>query len=235
MRKTENGFFQQLSKKMQTELMNLGTIETLKQKKILFQEGKSGKDIYILLTGEVRLLQTHPLNTKKRFFLEHYYPYDLVGYDILFQSNVHKGTVEATIITQVLQIQKSDFERMLLSNPEMRTVFLSWIARRVNQYPFMLRDLLPSNIKECLFSVFIRFCHTKGVKTAKGITIQQKLSNVDLADYVGATRESLNRLLHELEESGIISVDKKMITIRDFEFLQNEVHCFNCTNKHCSL
>ena len=59
-------------------------------------------------------------------------------------------------------------------------------------------------------------------KKTEGILIDFKLTNDDIAGFCGiSTRNSVNRILHDLKEDGIIKIVNKKILITNFEFLED--------------
>ena len=61
-----------------------------------------------------------------------------------------------------------------------------------------------------------------GIKKTEGILIDFKLTNDDIAGFCGiSTRNSVNRILHDLKEGGIIKIVDKKILITNFEFLED--------------
>jgi CRP/FNR family transcriptional regulator len=89
--------------------------------------------------------------------------------------------------------------------------------------------------KGALYSTLIRITNSYGVKTEKGILIDLPLTNQELANFCGTSREVVNRLLGDLRKLGIISIDKGSITIHDLDHLKNEIDCEECPTEICKI
>ena len=72
-------------------------------------------------------------------------------------------------------------------------------------------------------------------KPADGIIINLPLTNQELANFCGTSREVVNRLLSDLRKNNAISVDKGIITIHDLNYLKTEIDCENCSIDICNI
>jgi CRP-like cAMP-binding protein len=68
-----------------------------------------------------------------------------------------------------------------------------------------------------------------------GIHINLPLTNLEIANFCGTSREVINRLLSDLRKNEIISINKGVITIHDLEFLRNDINCENCPLEICGI
>jgi CRP-like cAMP-binding protein len=74
-----------------------------------------------------------------------------------------------------------------------------------------------------------------GVHKDNGILIDLPLTNQELANFCGTSRESTNRILNELKREEIISIKKGKILVHDLDFLRQEIGCENCPAVYCSI
>jgi CRP/FNR family transcriptional regulator len=74
-----------------------------------------------------------------------------------------------------------------------------------------------------------------GIEKKDGILIDLPLTNQDLANFCGTSRESTNRILNDLKKDEIISIKKGKITIHDLQFLKDDIGCENCSAVYCSI
>ena len=83
------------------------------------------------------------------------------------------------------------------------------------------RDLVLNGKRGALFSTLIRMSNSYGIQKDNGILIDLPLTNQELANFCGTSRESTNRILSELKKNKIISVKKGKILIWDLQYLKN--------------
>lgn len=89
--------------------------------------------------------------------------------------------------------------------------------------------------KGALYSTLIRITNSYGKNTKQGILIELPLTNQELANFCGTSREVVNRLLSDLRKAGIISIDKGSITIHDLDYIKNEIDCEDCSTEICKI
>jgi CRP-like cAMP-binding protein len=81
----------------------------------------------------------------------------------------------------------------------------------------------------------MRLAKSDGRKKKDRIVINANLTNQELANFCGTSREVVNRLLSELRKKNIISIDKGIITIFDIDYLKKENGCENCPIDICNI
>ena len=87
-----------------------------------------------------------------------------------------------------------------------------------------------------LYSTLIRMVNTYGKKTDDGgILIDLFMTNQDLANFIGVARESVNRMLNDLQSKGIIKMDHGYITVLDMNYLRVENDCDDCPDEICRM
>ncbi|WP_162882473.1 helix-turn-helix domain-containing protein, partial [Serratia marcescens] len=71
--------------------------------------------------------------------------------------------------------------------------------------------------------------------TEQGIVIKTPLTNQELANFCGTSREVVNRMLGDLRKNNVISIEKGIITIHRLAFLKAEIDCENCPLDTCNI
>ncbi|MCM2603811.1 helix-turn-helix domain-containing protein [Rossellomorea marisflavi] len=89
--------------------------------------------------------------------------------------------------------------------------------------------------KGALYSTLIRLSNTYGDRREDGILIGISLTNQDLADFCGASREVVNRMLHDLKDNGVITMNKGFITIHKLDRLKETIDCDQCPQCVCQI
>ena len=110
---------------------------------------------------------------------------------------------------------KDVLEEKLSQDHELSLEFMKWMSLQYRKTQTKFRDLVLHGKKGALYSTLIRITNSYGVKTNKGMLIDLPLTNQELANFCGTSREVVNRLLSDLRKAGIISIDKGSITIHD--------------------
>ncbi|WEK54859.1 MAG: Crp/Fnr family transcriptional regulator [Candidatus Cohnella colombiensis] len=192
----------------------------------LFWEGDPTANLYYIQKGKVKLRKS--TEEGREFIFSILQAGDLIC-ETLDGSVVHHSyTAEVIEHAEIGVIGWNELEGLLKQNGDMAIRFMSWmtLSHRITQSKF--RDLLLFGKPGALASTLIRLSNSYGVLTPTGIRIDLKLTNAELADFIGTTRESVNRLLHSFKEDGIIEMISGKITIIKLDALRGVCQCPTC-------
>jgi CRP-like cAMP-binding protein len=199
----------------------------------LFWEGDAADKLYFLKEGRVKITKSN--DEGKGFILYLHNAGDLFGQVDPFHNSVHSFNAEVMEEAIIGVIQQKDLEVLLWQHGELAVEFMKWMGlmHRLTQTKF--RDLMMFGKPGALCSTLIRLCNSYGETTAEGIVITKKLTNSELADMIGATRESVNRMLSDLRKQDIISIENNQIIVKKLDYLQDICHCENCPKDMCRI
>ncbi|MEA3320375.1 MAG: Crp/Fnr family transcriptional regulator [Bacillota bacterium] len=201
----------------------------------LFQEGMVSSEIYLILNGSFKISKVTP--DGQELTLRLCSEDDLVGELTLFCPGAIYMLSAKTMDDKgsVLVIPKLELERKLAENGQLALEFMKWMSLHYRKTQTKFRDLVLNGRKGALYSTLIRMSNSYGVLKADGILIDLSLTNQELANYCGTSREVVNRMLSELKKNGVVSVDKGRIIIHDLNYLKVEIHCENCPDELCRI
>jgi CRP-like cAMP-binding protein len=200
----------------------------------LFQEGMEAAELYIILSGRIQIskITTDGRELSLRICGEN----DICGELTLFTPNP-RYLLSAKVLEEgeVAAIRKDVLENEIFQNSSLAFEFMKWMSDHFRKTQTKFRDLVLNGKRGALFSTLIRMSNSFGVKLKDGILIDLPLTNQELANFCGTSRESTNRILSELRRDNIISVKKGKITILNLQFLKDEIGCENCPAVYCSI
>nr|WP_254660903.1 Crp/Fnr family transcriptional regulator [Bacillus sp. FJAT-27225] len=200
----------------------------------LFQEGSPSKEIYVLLSGLIQIGKIIP--DGRELTLRICSEGDLIGeLNIFCATPRNLLSAKAVESGEVAVIMKDQLEAKLAEDNELALEFMKWMSQQYRKTQTKFRDLVLHGKKGALYSTLIRMANSYGVRTSNGIMIDLLLTNQEVANFCGTSREVVNRLLSELRKQGIISIDKGIITIHQLSFLRREIDCENCPKEICNI
>lgn len=199
----------------------------------LFQEGESAEFMYYVRKGRVKLTKTTDTGNKITLYLHH--TGDMFGQITPFQPSIQPFSAEVIEDAEFGVIDQRDLERLLLHNGDLAIEFMRWMGAMYRMTQVKFRDLLLYGKPGALCSLLIRMSNSYGVKQGDYITINYKATNMDLAEMIGATRESVNRMLNTMHKSEIIDIKGGTITIKDMKYLQSTCRCEQCPVEICRV
>ncbi|XJZ28168.1 Crp/Fnr family transcriptional regulator [Bacillota bacterium Lsc_1132] len=200
----------------------------------LFQEGAIANELYIVKSGIVQMTKIVP--DGRELSLRMCAGGDIIGeVDLFCPSQRYLLTGRVTESGEVAVIMKEALEEKLSQNLPLALEFMKWMSLQYRKSQTKFRDLVLHGKKGALYSTLIRISNSYGMNTEKGIMIRLPLTNQELANFCGTSREVVNRLLSDLRKTNIISVDKGTITIHDLDYLKDEIDCENCPIEICRI
>lgn len=199
----------------------------------LFWEGDTADKLYYVKQGAVRI--TKSADNGRTLTLYLHTIGDLFGQVDPFRDSVHSFNAEVTEDSEIGIIQQKDLEVLLWQHGDLAVEFMKWMGlmHRMTQSKF--RDLMMYGKPGALCSLLIRLSNTYGTLQGEQIHINMRLTNAEMADMVGTTRESVNRMLSDMRKEDIIEMHEGSIIIKDLDYLRNVCHCENCPKEICRM
>ncbi|MDX8364495.1 Crp/Fnr family transcriptional regulator [Cytobacillus sp. IB215665] len=200
----------------------------------LFQEGMEATELYIIRSGRIQISKISA--DGRELTLRICRQDDIVGELTLFTDDA-KYILNAKVLEdcEVAVIKKDYLETQFFQNSQLAFEFMKWMSDHFRKTQTKFRDLVLNGKKGALYSTLIRMSNSYGIKKEDGIFIDLPLTNQELANFCGTTRESVNRMLNDLRRQKKISMNKGFITILDLEFLKTEINCEECPAIICSI
>ncbi|MFD0710656.1 Crp/Fnr family transcriptional regulator [Paenibacillus sp. GCM10027626] len=218
--------FEKLESIMYTRNMEKGSY--------LFWEGDSADKLYYIIEGRVRTTKASDNGRTLTMYLHQHG--DLIGQMDPFQESTHSFSAEMTEDGKVGVIQRKDLEVLLWQHGDLAVEFMKWMGlmHRLTQTKF--RDLMMFGKTGALCSLLIRLSNSYGITHENGnIHIDLKVNNTEMADMIGATRESVNRMLSDLKKDEVVEFENGHIVIKNVQYLRDVCHCENCPKEVCRM
>ena len=122
----------------------------------------------------------------------------------------------------VLKMPYEHVQRQRAIDPAVRHAFEVQLALRSRRLYDMVAERMLHSLRERLALQLVELADSFGVKRADAWTITLRLPQADLADLLGATRQSINNALRELEDAGLIRTTHAHIDVLDLPALKAE-------------
>lgn len=226
-------FFSQLSKENQDILLQHGVKIHAREGTTLFYEGEEATNIYLIRSGKVRLSKM--TIDHKKFFLHLKQDNDIIGEFSLFNDMLVSMTAEIIEDSTLYKFTRENLEALFLQNGDIAVAFIKLFARNTQSTQAKFSDLLLYGKLGALYSILIRFSNSYGVKYHNDILIPLKLTNQEIANFIGTSRETANRMLQDLKKENIISILDDNILIKNIDYLKKYLRCERCPVEICTI
>lgn len=122
------------------------------------------------------------------------------------------------------QVNRIEFWQDVYKDQELQREVYRFYRKELNDAILKIRDFSMSGKKEALYTILLRFTRKFGVPFQEGILIDFVITNEELAKFTGiSTRNSVNRMLHQLRQQDIIEIIQSKIYIKNIQYLEENV------------
>jgi CRP-like cAMP-binding protein len=180
---------------------------------VVFTEGEQGDTLFIVLSGKVKIGRRAADGREN--MLSVMGPSDMFGELSLFDPGPRTAT--ATVLTEgrLASLAHTSLRPWINDRPEIAEQLLRVLARRLRRTNDALADLIftdvPGRVAKALLALAERF----GTEEGDGLRVHHDLTQEELAQLVGASRETVNKALADFSTRGWMRVDSRAVTILD--------------------
>ena len=197
--------------RLRMDEIKLGRGETL------FNEGDPGDRLYVVITGKVKLGRTAVDGREN--LLAVMGPGEMFGELSLFDPGPRTATATAVTATTLSGLGNSDLDPLLSQRPEVAGRLLAALARRLRRTNEAMADLVFSDVPGRVAKALLDLAQRFGVETSDGLRVTHDLTQEELAQLVGASRETVNKALADFAGRGFLRLDGRAVVILDLERL----------------
>lgn len=213
--------FQELNDADTRDLAASTRMISLKPGQPLFHKGDEGTALYILQTGTIKIVL--PSRIGDEIIVTILSDGEYFGEMALLDGEPRSADAIAIDASQVVILRRSDFLLFLQSNRNAIESILALLSKRLRSTDEMLEDTCFLNVSVRLAKKLVELAASHGRQAADNtIHIELTLTQKELGDMIGATRESINKELRILREKGLIKKDGNNIHILDLVGLKRK-------------
>lgn len=187
---------------------------------IILLAEEEGDTLFVIVNGRVKV--TVMSEDGREVILSILKDGDIFGEMSLLDGKPRSASVISTEETEVIMLRRSDFLARLTTNPEMATKMLATLASRLRRTNRQVESLALLNVYGRIAGTLLQLAEDQGVKTPQGITIPERPIHQEIANMAGTTRETVSRVLTDLERRGYVTRDGRSIAIQDADRLRED-------------
>jgi CRP-like cAMP-binding protein len=200
----------------------------------LFLDDDKADRLFYVKKGQIKI--TKMTEEGKELVLYIFQEGDLVGELGNTAEARYSFSAKATRDCEVGVIQQKDLETLIWQHGDVAVEFMKWMSNMHAITRSKFRDLMLYGKKGALCSTLIRLANSYGKITTAGIILSQRFTNTELAELIGTSRETVNRMLSHLKTEGVIRLEKDgTIQIIDLQYLKTACSCEDCPKEICRI
>ena len=183
----------------------------------LFSEGEPGDRMFIVVDGKVKLGQTS--KDGRESLLGVLGPGEMFGELSLFDPGLRTSTATALTDVTVVSLGHDQLMPWLTGRPELAAALLQALARRLRRTNEAMGDLVFSDVPGRVAKALMDLGEKFGEITPDGLLVSHDMTQEELAQLVGASRETVNKALADFTQRGWIRLESRQVLILDVERL----------------
>jgi CRP/FNR family cyclic AMP-dependent transcriptional regulator len=186
---------------------------------VIFHIGDPGDALFVIVTGEVKI--SLPSETGDEAILATLRPGDVFGELALLDGAPRSASATALTAAEIVVLPRDRFRELIATEAGVRDALLASIAGELRRLTRHVEELHFLDITGRLAAQLVRLTEESGVRTDDGATrLRTNLTQADLAAMVGCTRQSVNKLLGQFTDDGLIRLERDGIVVTDLTGLR---------------
>lgn len=178
----------------------------------LLEEGQWPEGIFVLVRGSVKLFVA--LKGGKTLILRVVQSGEVLGLSATMSSKPAEYTAETLSPTQFLYVPRKDFLALLELHPEICVSVVEVLSHQLREAFSMIHYSSGSQpAVEKLADLLESWIAENGEVTDRGIELKLPLTQEEIGQMIGVSRETVSRLLAEFEEQGVLELEGSRVRI----------------------
>jgi CRP/FNR family cyclic AMP-dependent transcriptional regulator len=199
--------FEGLPEKELAALQELCITRTYPKNTVIINEGDQANAMYICTGGKVKVYVSD--ENGREFVLNSMGPDEYFGELSLLDDDTRSASVITTDKSTFSILYKDDFTKVILNNPQIALVLLRNLAQRIRQLTGNVKTLALQDVYGRIRKILMDLSIERDGDTF----IEEKLTQQDIANRIGSSREMVARILKDLATGGYIEIEKKQFRI----------------------
>jgi CRP/FNR family cyclic AMP-dependent transcriptional regulator len=212
-----HGLFGGMSAAELDKVLGFARTENFRARDTIFLKGSPGRGLLAVLKGRVQIRA--PGADGREVTLNIIDEGEVFGEIALLDGRERSADAIAMTDCELLVIDRREFVPFLKDNAEIALRLMGVLCDRLRRTTEQVEDLLFLNLSSRLAKTLLRLA-ADGDRHGKHVTLRHKLSQREIANLVGFTRESVNKQLAAWQKDQLVSIVDGTITLLDEERLQ---------------
>ena len=185
---------------------------------VLFEEGDEGDTLYVIERGKMKLGRRSADGRENLLSLLG--PSEMFGELSLFDPGPRTATLTAVTDTTVFELAHDEIVQWIEAYPKVAKYLLESLSRRLRRTNDALADLVFSDVPGRVAKALIELAKRFGEPVADGIRVGHDLTQEELAQLVGASRETVNKALADFTARKWVRREGRAVVLIDMERLE---------------
>lgn len=204
------------------DLISVAKKRVFRSGEVIFHRDDPGQVLYIIKEGKVKICLISP--DGQEISLVVFGKGEYFGEFALLDGLPRSADAIALEKVESYTLQRSDFHNVIMKHPRIAIQIMEILCERLRRTDQQVEDLIVLDVYGRVAKKLLELAETHGTKQEDGILINVRLTQQELAAMVGASRESVNKVLGYFTDKQYITKDKHKITLHRIADLKSRIY-----------
>ena len=203
-------------------IIKVSIVKHFDKDQIILLENEDGDTLFMIIQGKVKVATFSEQGKEVIFSI--LYDGDFFGDMSLLDGKPRSASVVAIEKSELRLIRRSDFIRLLDKHPGIALKLLEAMTSRLRRADERIESLSLLDVTGRIAGIILQLAKDKSQVTSEGTVIKSRPTHQELANMAGTTRETVTRILKQLETKKYIKMNGKDITIVAPDSLKRDLY-----------
>ena len=206
--------FNVLNENEMNQLMSIVEFKKVKKYDYIYKIGDPSREVFFLVKGIVKIGRHS--DDGREVIKSILHPMAMFGelplmgekqrqdYAISMNEDVHVYTLKVT-----------DFQRLIATNHQLCIAIMNYVGNRLREVENRLEDLVFKDARARIIDFIKESAEKRGRRVGFEMLFKHCLTQQDIANITGTSRQTVTSVLNELKRSDLIYFNRRSILIRD--------------------
>ena len=197
---------QPLNESLLQEIAASGGVKRYPAHAVLINEGDEGDALFIILSGRVKVYASNAAG--KEVIINHHGPGEYVG-EMALDGGVRSASVMTLEPTTCAVVRGAHLREFVIDHPDFALQLISNLIQRLRGLTESIKNLALEDVYSRVVAMLQRASVVQGTQRV----VEQRLTQQDIAEQVGSSRELVSRIFKELRAGGYVTTEAGRIVI----------------------
>jgi CRP/FNR family transcriptional regulator, cyclic AMP receptor protein len=210
--------FQGLGPDILEHLATRGNVRAFAKGDVIFTQGDPGEALFVLLDGVAKVVVVSERGDE--MVLVTLEPPVTFGELALVDKRLRSASVEVLEPAQVLVVHHSIWDQLIEKHPGVKDDLLLTLVHVLRRLTDQTADFVFLDLHGRVAKLLHMFSQARGDELSPAKVLDLHMTQSDLATMVGGSRQSVNQILHSLEERGYLELRGRLIVLKRLDLLK---------------
>jgi CRP/FNR family transcriptional regulator, cyclic AMP receptor protein len=178
----------------------------------VFFENEQGDFFFMILEGRIKV--TILGDDGREVILSMLGPGDFFGEMALLDNEPRSATAIAVEETELLSLHRTDFQAVISDNRDIMSALIRILSARLRRANHQISTLALLDVYGRVARVILDMAREEGRRLKDGRIAFRRATHQEIANRIGTTRETVTRMLKDLERQGLVRVEGREIVLQ---------------------